>query len=103
MDKIWFSSDLHLMHDRDFVYKPRGFNSVYEMNEQIIKNFNEVVDDGDDLYLLGDLMLNDNVAGMQLLNQLPGRKHIILGNHDTNTRVELYKTGRQVVEILGFR
>lgn len=101
MGKIWLTSDLHLCHDKEFIYKQRGFHSVHEMNEQIIKNFNEVIDDDDDLYLLGDLMLNDNVTGMKLLNQLPGRKHIILGNHDTDARVELYKTGRQVVEILG--
>ena len=101
-NQIFFSSDLHFMHDREFLYKPRGFNSIYEMNEAIVKNFNEVIDDDDDLYLLGDLMLNDNDAGMKLFNQLPGRKHLIIGNHDIDSRVELYKNGRQVVEILGY-
>ena len=39
MNNVYFCSDFHFCHDRDFIYKPRGFDSVYEMNEQIIKNF----------------------------------------------------------------
>ena len=35
MSKIWFTSDLHFCHDRDFIYGPRGFKSVQEMNEAI--------------------------------------------------------------------
>ena len=36
---IWLTSDLHFFHNREFVYKPRGFNSVEEMNEKIIQPF----------------------------------------------------------------
>jgi len=89
MNKIYFCSDLHLCHDRDFIYKPRGFNSVHEMNEQIIKNFNEVMDWTDHLYILGDCFLNDNEEGMSYMRRLPGIKHIIWGNHDTAARQEL--------------
>lgn len=35
-------------------------------------------------------MLNDNENGIKLLKQLNGRKHIILGNHDTAIRERLY-------------
>lgn len=91
MGKIWLCSDLHFCHDRDFIYKPRGFNSVHEMNEQIIKNFNEVVNWDDDLYILGDCFLNDNEEGMSYMRRLPGKKHIIWGNHCTTTRQELMK------------
>ena len=37
MNKIWLTSDLHFCHNRDFIYEPRGFASVHEMNEAIIK------------------------------------------------------------------
>ena len=86
MNKIWFTSDLHFCHDREFIYGPRGFINVAEMNAAIIDNFNHMVDDGDDLYILGDLMLKDDALGMKCLNSLPGRKHIIIGNHDTLNR-----------------
>ena len=34
---IYFTSDLHFNHDRDFVYVPRGFQSVDEMNQTLFK------------------------------------------------------------------
>ena len=89
MNKIYFTSDLHFCHNRDFIYKPRDFSSVEEMNEQIIKNFNEIVGEDDDLYILGDCFLNNNEEGMSYMRRLPGKKYIILGNHDTIARQEL--------------
>ena len=89
---IYFTSDLHFCHSKSFIYEPRGFSSVYEMNNTIVKNFNEVISWTDDLYILGDLMLNDNEGGMKLIRKLPGNIHIIFGNHDTKNRIELYKS-----------
>ena len=97
--KTWFTSDLHLGHDREFIWKPRGFNSVYEMNETIIKNWNSVVNPKDDVYVLGDLMLGDNENGRKLLCKLKGNLHIILGNHDSDVRQEIYDNLYNVVEI----
>lgn len=88
---IYFTSDLHLSHDRDFIFGPRGFKNVQEHDKTIIKNWNSVVKDEDTIYILGDIMLNDNVNGMRCFNQLKGTKYIILGNHDTKERIELYK------------
>lgn len=90
--KIYFTSDLHFCHDREFLYKPRGFKNIEEMNETIIKNWNSVVSNDDLVYILGDLMLKDNAKGIEYINNLKGNKHIILGNHDTDSRVELYKS-----------
>ena len=98
-NKIWFTSDLHFNHDRQFIWGPRGFSNVYEMNNTIIKNWNEVVDVDDDVYVLGDLMLGDNWAGRKCLTNLKGKIHIILGNHDTATRQEIYKELHNVVEV----
>lgn len=89
---IWLTSDLHFSHQRDFLYEPRGFESVQEMNKAIVENWNKVVQPNDDVYVLGDLMLNDNDEGTCLVKQLKGNIHIILGNHDTDSRIELYKT-----------
>ena len=44
-------------------------------------------------------MLGDNSVGMSVLKQLNGTIHIILGNHDTDSRIALYKTLPQVVDI----
>lgn len=89
---IYFTSDLHFCHNREFLYKTRGFENVYDMNETIVKNWNSVVGPEDDVYVLGDLMLNNNEEGIRLIKQLKGNIHIILGNHDTEERARLYQT-----------
>lgn len=87
---IYLMSDPHFGHNRDFVYESRGFTSIEEHDKAIIENCNSIVAPEDDLYLLGDLMLNDNEHGLECLQQLNGIKHFIHGNHDTQTRCRLY-------------
>jgi calcineurin-like phosphoesterase family protein len=91
MGKIWLTSDLHLGHDKEFIWKARGFESVEEMNLAIVGRFNSKVQPEDTVYILGDLMLGDNTTGEYFLSQLNGKKIFIRGNHDTNPRVEIYK------------
>lgn len=96
---IYLTSDLHLCHDREFLYAPRGFDTVWQMNEAIVQNWNGKVNVNDDVYVLGDLMLNDNDTGIKLLKTLKGNIHIIRGNHDTDTKIKSYNNCRNVVEI----
>ena len=102
MSKIFVTSDLHFCHDRAFIYGPRGFETVAEHNETIVSNWNKVVSPEDDVYVIGDLMLNDNVEGIKCLEKLNGKLHIIYGNHDTDTRKALYAAAANVVEICGW-
>lgn len=97
---IYFISDLHLCHDKDFLYKPRGFNSVEEMNAAILNNWNKTVSETDTVYILGDIMLNDNKTASEIFRQLKGEIHIIRGNHDTDARIALYKTFPNVKEVV---
>lgn len=96
---IYFTSDLHLYHNREFLFTPRGFSNVEDMVNTFLKNYYDAVTDEDDVYILGDLILNDNDRGIEALKTLKGKLHIILGNHDTDTRVELYKKLPNVVEV----
>lgn len=97
---IYFTSDLHFCHDKEFLYQPRGFNSIEENNNTILQNINNIVKEDDELYILGDLMLKDNKQGLQYIKSINCKNiHIILGNHDTNTRIELYKTIPNIIEI----
>lgn len=104
MSKIFVSSDYHFNHDREFIWKARGFNSVDEMNEAIISSHNFVITDEDDVYILGDICLGGGVPGITAKNQalierLNGRIHIILGNHDTPARQEMYMMCKNVVNV----
>lgn len=99
---IYLTSDLHFNHDREFIYKPRGFDSVYEMNRALIENYNSIISPDDDVYILGDLMLGgpDRMKdGLNLLSQLKGDIHVVRGNHDTDTRWEAYQNLYNVVEV----
>lgn len=97
-DKIYLISDLHFGHNREFIWKVRGYNSVEHMNTRQVEKWNAIIDDDDDVYVLGDIMLGttDNI---RYISQLKGRLHIVLGNHDTATRENLYKELPNVVEV----
>lgn len=99
MPKIWLTSDLHFGHDREFIFKPRGFNNVNEHDETLIENWNSVVAGSDTVYILGDIMLNDNDKGIENFNRLSGFKYIILGNHDTSVRKALYREAHNVLSV----
>lgn len=90
--RVWLMSDPHIGHDREFVYEKRGFQSIEEHNQTLIKNIKARVDENDDFYILGDLTLGDLDAAATYLRQIPGRVHVILGNHDTDRRVEFYES-----------
>ena len=98
---IWFTSDLHLNHDREFIWGPRGFKSVDEANRVLIDNWRFIVKPDDDIYVLGDFFLGRNYDYIEnVLNRLPGKIHVIIGNHDTPAKIEIYKAARNVVEVV---
>ena len=64
-------------------------NRTLETDKLIIENWNKVVHQNDDVFLLGDIGRfggsRDNEYLCQCLSVLKGRKHWVLGNHD-NTK-----------------
>lgn len=86
-------------HDKEFLWGKRGFKNQWEMNDTIIKNWNEIIQPEDDVYVLGDLVLSDTDGGIAALKQLKGKIHIIRGNHDSDVRIALYKECYNIVEI----
>ena len=103
-NKIWVTSDWHFNHNREFIWRARGFSSVEEMNENIIERYNSVVGENDIVYCLGDCGLGG--AGQEALNQLKnyierlnGTIIIVQGNHCTNKRIELYRQCKNVQRV----
>lgn len=91
MSDVFLFSDSHFNHQKDFIWKPRGFNSVEEMNEAIVERWNAIVKDDDIVYHLGDVMLGEDLqAGLTLVGRLKGQKYLAYGNHDTNNRVKAF-------------
>ena len=87
---VWFTSDTHFCHTKDFLWAPRGFSSVDEMNEALVERWNNVVPKGRDaiVYHLGDMCLSDTEAAIPYIKRLNGEIIWIRGNHDSDNRVK---------------
>lgn len=87
MSKIWFTSDLHFGHEKEFLYGPRGYSSNEEMMQDIVRKWNNKVAVEDEVYILGDIIVGEDAKAWPYLQQLNGKLHLIWGNHDTNRRL----------------
>lgn len=79
--KIWFTSDLHFGHRNVIQYCNRPFIDIQTMTEGLIKIWNDTVNKGDLVYVLGDFSLNPKWS-KEILPRLNGDKILIPGNHD---------------------
>lgn len=63
--------------------KTRNFNSFEEADEAVVKNWNDVVQEGDVVYVLGDVAYSCRKEyADSILVRLKGQKKLIAGNHD---------------------
>lgn len=88
---IWIASDHHLSHNNitKFETYRTKFGSevdgkweadINSMNNEIITKHNSLVQPDDLVYFLGDVVWKPSASN--LLDQMHGTKHLILGNHD---------------------
>ena len=88
----WYSADLHFGHHRIIDFCKRPFASTAEMNAALIANFQGCVAHDDDLWILGDFAFgraDDTAQFESWFHSLPGRKHLIIGNHDDEAVISL--------------
>ena len=79
---IYYISDTHFRDQSIFDKCKRPFESLQDMEETIIQNWNNRINDDDIVYVLGDLVKDDEASAIQIFNKLKGHKHLIVGNHD---------------------
>lgn len=78
----FYVSDLHFGHANVLKFDKRPFETVEEMDREMVRYWNETVDKDDHVYILGDFCWGKAKQWAELLPQLKGQKHLILGNHD---------------------
>lgn len=90
---IYFTSDCHFNHNNILKYEPisRPFATIEEMNETIIKNWNDRVTDEDTIYVLGDLCMGRETDIEPIINRLNGHIILVRGNHDQSKRRKIYQ------------
>lgn len=79
-ERVWICSDTHFGHESILKHCKRPFSSVKEMDDFIITKWNEKVEKQDHIYILGDFAFNNH---LKYINALRGKKHLIIGNHDS--------------------
>ena len=80
----YYIADTHFGHKNCIKFDNRPFETVEEMDEVIINNWNSVVRETDDVYIIGDFCYRSSRTPLWYLKRLNGRKHLIIGNHDTH-------------------
>jgi len=79
---VFLTADLHFGHAKIIKYENRPFNSVEEMDEAMIKNWNGVVSKKDKIFVVGDVSFHNKERTTEIIQQLNGNKILIIGNHD---------------------
>ena len=96
--KHYCTADFHFGHKNIIEYCGRPFETLEEMNNTIIKNFNEMIKPDDMVYHLGDWCFKNSPGGKHgegvprkaywYLEQLNGIWILLKGNHDKNNSLK---------------
>ena len=87
MARTWVYSDPHFYHRNICKFtnydgsKVRPWDDASEMTEEMIQWYNELVDDKDRVYILGDVAFTAR-AMRDTVSRLNGRKVLVPGNHE---------------------
>lgn len=80
----WVIADLHFGHTNVIKYSDRPFTDADDMDDSLIKNWNNTVSKDDIVYVLGDFTLSRKKEYIKsILDRLHGHKVLVMGNHDT--------------------
>lgn len=80
--RLLFWSDQHFYHDNIIKFSDRPFDNIPHMNESMLKNYFNTVNDNDIIVFGGDVAFGDTTQAMTLLQDLPGTKLLVMGNHE---------------------
>jgi calcineurin-like phosphoesterase family protein len=100
MPSVFLYSDPHFGHQgvcrflRSDGTKLRPWDTAEEMDEHLVKVYNERVKPNDKIYFLGDVVINRKA--LKTLARLNGDKVLIRGNHDIFPDVEYHEYFREL-------
>lgn len=97
-DRLYVTSDTHFNHNREFVYKSRGYNNPQEMTNDMIDIINNTVGENGILLHLGDFCLNTSPEEYtDILKRLKIKElWMLFGNHNSCIQ-QTYGDSRQQV------
>lgn len=91
--KTYITSDLHFGHTNIKKFCPvtraRFSEDVARMTEEMILEWNEIVQPDDLVYILGDVAFTSGSDAGRIMNRLNGTKILVEGNHDRKTLLDV--------------
>lgn len=81
-NEVWFTSDTHFYHENILRFCSRPYGTIEEMNDVLVRNWNETVPPDGVVFHLGDFAFGGAREWNDILSRLNGKIYLILGNHD---------------------
>ncbi len=79
----FYTADTHFRHARVIELNGRPFRGFQEMDEALVRRWNDRVSPDDTVWHLGDFAVEADAARIDaLFARLNGTKHLVVGNHD---------------------
>ena len=79
---VFFTSDTHFSHFNIIRYCERPYKDTDEMDEDLIRRWNERVGKNDIVFHLGDFGMVNQKKLEEIVGRLNGRIYFVRGNHD---------------------
>jgi len=84
-NNLWFWGDPHFAHYNIIKYCNRPYKNEHEMDNDMIRRYREVITSDATVICTGDFTIKRPSYRSyieKIIKQLPGQKHLVLGNHD---------------------
>lgn len=84
-DKVYFTADTHFGNNTLIHFCKRPFKDEKDMEEELIRRWNETVPEDGIVFHLGDFAHGPATYWCEILERLNGTIHLVTGNHDTSS------------------
>ncbi|MEP3668989.1 MAG: metallophosphoesterase [Roseibium sp.] len=79
----FYTADPHFGHAKIIPLCNRPFKNLDEMNAALLDNLKQSMTKRDDLWVIGDFAYKGSGNAIEkIFSEIPGNKHLIIGNHD---------------------
>ena len=79
---VFFTADTHFDHANIIRLCNRPYETIEQMNEDMIEKWNRKITGNDTVYIMGDMFFRSKDPEA-ILRRLHGKKYLTIGNHDT--------------------
>jgi len=88
--ETYIIGDPHFGHVNIIEYEKRPFQSVEDMDNKLISNWNKTVSKKDKIIVNGDVSFYEKVKTAEIIKSLNGYKILVMGNHDDGRTIKFW-------------